>query len=129
MQPIFEPMLKLDTTFGHCDELRLEVRDANLSANVQYFRTAGTFTRSFSFEFVEAHSLYLEPMLSDTARNCVDELCEVLHSEWSARWEKRAPPGLSRFHHYAIFFTKCGLLEVLCRHVTIGAEVRGMLTT
>lgn len=127
MQPVFEPILKLDTSFGHCDELRLEVRDADLIADVQYFRTAGTFTRRFSFEFVEAHSLYAEPMLPLAARNCVDKLCDVLHSEWITRWEKRRPPSLREFHHYAIFFTKCGFLEVLCRRVTIGAEVEASL--
>ncbi|MDI1287398.1 MAG: hypothetical protein PSV46_23630 [Reyranella sp.] len=105
MQPRFEPKLQLDTTFGHCDELRIEFRGADLTANVQYFRAAGTFTRTIAFNFVEAHSLYTEPMLPLSAKHCVDRLCEIFGSEWLDRFEKRMRQYRGTFHHYAIYFT------------------------
>ena len=116
----FKPILRLDTTHGHCDELKLEFRDMNLIATVQYYRTAGTFSRTFTFGFVEAHSLYSEMMVPLTARHCIDQLCEVVGSEWIARFKERDLRGLQ---HHAIYFTKCGYLEVLSHGLEIGPEV------
>jgi hypothetical protein len=128
MQPIFKPVFKLDTAFGHCDELCIEAREADLIANVQYFRTNGTFHRSFGFTFVEAHSLYAEPMLPLSAAHCVDRLCEIVDSERLDRVKARSSaPPLAPFHHFAIYFTKCGFLEVLCHGITIGPETAGEL--
>ena len=30
----FKPILKLDTMYGHCDELKIEIREMNLIATV-----------------------------------------------------------------------------------------------
>lgn len=119
----FKPILKLDTMYGHCDELKIEFRDMDLIASVQYYRTAGTFRRTFTFGFVEAHSLYSEMMLPPTARHCHDQLCEVVGSDWVKRLAQNVSPNLRDFRHYAIRFSKCGYLEVLSHGLEIGPEI------
>lgn len=119
----FKPILKLDTMYGHCDELKIEFRDMDLIARGQYHRTAGTFSRTFTFGFVEAHSLYSEMMLPPTARHCHDQLCEVVGSDWVKRLAQNVSPNLRDFRHYAIRFSKCGYLEVLSHGLEIGPEI------
>lgn len=119
----FIPILRLDTMYGHCDDLKIELGDMDLIATVQYYRTAGTFSRTFSFGFVQAHSLYSEMLMPLTARHCVDQLCEVAGSEWVARYRERVSPDLRGLRHYAIQFTKCGYLEVLSHQFDVGPEI------
>jgi hypothetical protein len=119
----FIPILRLDTMYGHCDDLKIEFREMDLTATVQYYRTAGTFSRTFSFGFVQAHSLYSEMLMPLTARHCVNQLCEVAGSEWVARYRERVSPDLRGLRHYAIRFTKCGYLEVLSHQFDVGPEI------
>lgn len=119
----FKPILRLDTTYGHCDELKIEFREMDLIATVQYYRTAGTFSRAFTFGFVQTHSLYSEMLMPLTARHCIDQLCEVVGSEWVERYRERVSTDLRGLRHYAIYFTKCGYLEVLSHRLEIGPEV------
>jgi hypothetical protein len=118
----FIPILRLDTVYGHCDELKVEFHEMDLIATVQYYRTAGTFSRTFTFGFVQAHSLYSEMLMPLTARHCVDQLCEVAGSEWVARYRQRVSSDLRGLRHYAIHFTKCGYLEVLSHQFEAGPE-------
>lgn len=119
----FRPMLRLDTTDGHCDELKIEFREMDLIATVQYYRAAGTFIRTFTFGFVQAHSLYSDMLMPLTARHCIDQLCEVVGSEWVDRYKERVSTDLRGLRHYAVYFTKCGYLEVLSHRLEIGPEV------
>lgn len=119
----FKSILRLDTMYGHCDELKIEFRGMDLMATVQCYRAAGTFSRTFSFGFVQAHSLYSEMLMPLTARHCVDQLCEVAGSEWVARYRERVSSDLRGLRHYAIHFTKCGYLEVLSHRLEVGPEI------
>jgi hypothetical protein len=119
----FKSILRLDTMYGHCDELKIEFRGMDLMATVQYYRAAGTFSRTFSFGFVQAHSLYSEMLMPLTARHCVDRLCEVAGSEWANRYRERVSVDLRGLRHYAIHFTKCGYLEVLSHRLEVGPEI------
>ena len=119
----FRPMLRLDTTYGHCDELKIEFRAMDLIATVQYYRTAGTFSRTFTFGFVQAHSLHSDMLMPLTARHCIDQLCEVIGSEWVERYKERVSTDLRGLRHYAVYFTKCGYLEVLSHRLEIGPEI------
>jgi len=119
----FRPMLRLDTTYGHCDELKIEFREMDLIATVQYYRTAGTFSRAFTFSFVQAHSLYSDMLMPLTARHCIDQLCEVVGSEWVDRYKERVSTDLRGLRHYAVYFTKCGYLEVLSHQLEVGPEI------
>lgn len=119
----FKPILRLDTTYGHCDELKIEFRKMDLIATAQYYRTAGTFSRVFTFGFVQTHSLYSEMLMPLTARHCIDQLCEVAGSEWVERYKERVSTDLRGLRHYAIYFTKCGYLEVLSHRLEIGPEI------
>jgi hypothetical protein len=62
-----------------------------------------------------------------SAKDCVDQFCEVVGSEWLDRLKERLPAGRVDFHHYAVYFTKCGFLEVLCHKIAIGPEIAGTL--
>ncbi len=119
----FKSILRLDTMYGHCDELKVEFREMDLMATVQYYRAAGTFSRTFTFGFVQAHSLYSEMLMPLTARHCVDRLCEVAGSEWANRYRERVSVDLRGLRHYAIHFTKCGYLEVLSHRLEVGPEI------
>ncbi|KAF0096863.1 MAG: hypothetical protein FD144_5602 [Rhodospirillaceae bacterium] len=119
----FRPILRIDTTYGHCDELKIEFREMDLIATVQYYRTVGTFSRAFTFGFVQTHSLYSEMLMPLTARHCIDQLCEVVGSEWVERYRERVSTDLRGLRHYAIYFTKCGYLEVLSHRLEIGPEI------
>lgn len=119
----FKPILKLDTMYGHCDGLKIEICEMDLIATVQYYRTAGTFSRTFTFGFAKAHSYYSEMLMPLTAKHCHDQLCDVVGSEWVKRYEERVSTDLRGLRHYAIRFSKCGFLEVFSHRLEIGPEI------
>lgn len=124
MALIFEPLAKLDTTNGHCIEVKLSNEEPGLIAQVQYRRGPELFSRTLQFRFASAYSFYDETMMPLTFRHCSDMLCEVFGSDWSDLYKsRRAMMFATERHHYAIYFSECGYLEVFSRDVIISVEV------
>lgn len=119
----FVPKLKLDTTYGECTDVRLEQSGFDLNVSVQYRRTDRYFERLFTFNSVAAYGFYDEMTMPLSSTHCSDKLCEVLESDWLARWQHRkSPADKYERHHFAIYFSDCGYLEVLANSFAASDE-------